>query len=298
MTDSEHRCGYVALVGRPNVGKSTLLNRLVGQKVSITAHRPQTTRHRILGIHSRAEAQIIYVDTPGIHEGQQHAINRLMNRAANSAMDDVDVVVFLVDGLNWTPLDEQIAERATSEAKCCLLAINKVDKLPDKSVLLPHLEELQTKLNCEDFIPISARRGSNVNALEEAVIKHLPKAAPIFPDDQITDRSMRFVASEIVREKLTRRLGQEVPYQLTVEIESFEERRKSAVVGAVIWVERDSHKSIVIGKQGRILKEIGSAARIDLEVQLGKKVHLSLWVKVRSGWSDNETLLRRFGYEP
>lgn len=294
----QYRCGHVALIGRPNVGKSTLLNRLVGQKVSITAHRPQTTRHRILGIHTRPDAQIVYVDTPGIHVGQRHAINRWMNRAANAAMEDVDLVVFLIDALQWTPLDEQIAARVDAEAKACILAINKIDKVLDKESLLPFIQELEQKIHGVEFIPISARRGINLDRLEDIVVSRLPFAPPAYPEDQVTDRSMRFVAAEVVREKLTRRLGQEIPYQLTVEIESFEEHRNSAAIGAVIWVERDGHKAIVIGKQGRILKEIGSAARVDLEVQLGKKVHLSLWVKVRSGWADNEALLRRFGYEP
>lgn len=293
----DYRCGYVALVGRPNVGKSTLLNRLVGQKVSITAHRPQTTRHRILGIHTREDAQVIYVDTPGIHEGQRQAINRWMNRAAANAMEDVDVVVFLIDGTTWTALDQTIAERIAALGKASLLAINKVDKITNKEALLPFIEELASDHRFEGYVPISARRGTNVSDLEGQIVERLPVAPPVFPEDQITDRSMRFVAAEIVREKLTRRLGQEVPYRLTVEIETFEEQRRSAHVGAIVWVERESHKAIVIGKQGRILKEIGTASRVDIEAQLGKRVHLDLWVKVRSGWADNENLLRRFGYE-
>ena len=252
-------------LGRPNVGKSMLLNRLVGQKISITAHRPQTTRHRILGVHSRNGAQVIYVDTPGIHEGRHRVLNRWMNRAANTAIGEMDGVIFLIEALHWTALDQQIAQRVKQEAKNPLIAINKVDKIADKSVLLPFIAELGQMLGEVECIPISARRGINVERLENAMIERLPIRPPMFPTDQVTDRSLRFVAAEIVREKLMRRVGQEVPYQLTVEIESLEEHPHFVSIGAVIWVERDGHKAIVIGKQGRVLKEIGRAARIDLE---------------------------------
>ena len=298
MAENQYRCGYVALIGRPNVGKSMLLNRLIGQKISITAHRPQTTRHRIIGVHSRDDAQVIYVDTPGIHEGHHRVLNRWMNRTANTAIGEMDGVIFLTDAMHWTALDEQIAQRVKQEVKNPLIAINKIDKITDKSVLLPFIAELGQTLGDVDCIPISARRGINVERLENAVIERLPIGPSIFPVDQVTDRSLRFVAAEIVREKLIRQVGQEVPYQLTVDIESFEESPYFASIGAVIWVERDGHKAIVIGKQGRVLKKIGRVARIDLEAQLNKKIYLNLWVKVRSGWADNEALLRRFGYEP
>ena len=298
MADNQYRCGYVALIGRPNVGKSMLLNRLIGQKISITAHRPQTTRHRIIGVHSRDDAQVIYVDTPGIHEGRHRVLNRWMNRAANTAIGEMDGVIFLTDAMHWTALDEQIAQRVKQEVKNPLIAINKIDKITDKSVLLPFIAALGQILGDVECIPISARRGINVERLENAVIERLPIGPSIFPVDQVTDRSLRFIAAEIVREKLIRQVGQEVPYQLTVDIESFEESSHFASIGAVIWVERDGHKAIVIGKQGRVLKKIGRVARIDLEAQLNKKIYLNLWVKVRSGWADNEALLRRFGYEP
>lgn len=292
-----HRCGYVAIVGRPNVGKSTLLNRMIGQKLSITARKPQTTRHQILGIRSDEGFQIVYVDTPGIHRGQRKAINRYMNRAATTAIEGVDAVVFVVEALRWTPDDEHIRQRLTGCGKRVILAPNKVDRIGDKSALLPYLSKFSDGDEFAEVVPLSARRGQNVERLEAALVAGLPAGPSVFPEEQVTDRSERFLVGEIVREKLTRRMGQEVPYQLTVEIEQFESAGAMLHIGAVIWVERKGHKNIIIGKQGTVLREVGRDARVDMETLLQSKVYLRLWVKVREGWSNDERALRLLGYE-
>jgi len=294
--DSDFRCGYVALVGRPNVGKSTLLNRILGQKISITSRRPQTTRHRVLGIKTRETAQLIYVDTPGIHEYSGRAMNRHMNRTASSVLQDVDVVVFLVDGVKWTRDDDLVLKKLDTIDCPVILAVNKIDLLDSRDELLPRLQELSGKYSFEQVIPISATKGDNVSALESAIETILPHAPAMFPEDQVTDRSVRFLAAELVREKLFRKLGRELPYGLTVEIESFKSEPGITHIHALIWVERKSQKKIVIGKQGRLLKEVGIEARKDIEALIDGKVNLKLWVKIKEGWADDERALRSLGY--
>ncbi|MBT8123172.1 MAG: GTPase Era [Gammaproteobacteria bacterium] len=290
------RCGYTALIGRPNTGKSTLLNRMLGQKISITSRRPQTTRHRVLGIKTTDTAQLIYVDTPGIHEFEGRAMNRHLNRAAGSVLMDVDVIVFLVDGLRWTADDELVLSKLATVKCPVILAVNKIDQLEDREVLLPGLQALASKREFREIIPISAKRGDNVPALESCIESLLPVSPPFFPEDQVTDRSERFMVAELVREKLFRKLAKELPYGLTVEIESFKREQRITHIHALIWVERASQKSIVIGKQGRLLKEVGQEARRDIESLLGCKVNLKLWVKVKEGWADDERALRSLGY--
>jgi GTP-binding protein Era len=294
---SDYRCGYIALVGRPNVGKSTLLNRILGQKISITSRRPQTTRHRVLGIKSQPAAQLIYVDTPGIHDFSGRAMNRHMNRTASSVLQDVDVAVFLVDGLHWTTDDELVLQKL-GEINCpVILVVNKIDLLGNREELLPRLQTLSDKRAFEQIIPISASKGDNVAEFEAVIEKLLPVAPPLFPEDQVTDRSVRFLAAELVREKLFRKLGKELPYGLTVEIEQFRNEATIAHIHALIWVERKSQKYIVIGKQGRMLKQVGIEARRDIEELIGGKVNLKLWVKVKEGWADDERALHSLGYK-
>lgn len=296
MSEEAFRCGYVALVGRPNVGKSTLLNGLLGQKISITSHRPQTTRHRILGIKTLEAAQIVYVDTPGLHQGDRKALNRAINKAAMAALHSVDVVAFVVEGMQWDAEDQWILDKLKDVKAPVILVVNKVDALEDKALLLPHLQKLAALHPFADIVPLSARERDNLDSFESCVVRHLPAAPPLYPEDQITDRSERFLAAELVREKLFRRLGQEVPYGLTVEIEQFRQEGGLRRIHALIWVERESHKAIVIGKGGALLKEIGSEARRDMERLFDGKVFLQLWVKVKEGWADDERALRSLGY--
>lgn len=296
-TPTDYRCGYVAIVGRPNVGKSTLLNHLLGHKLSITSRKPQTTRHRILGIVTTESAQTIYVDTPGIHGEERKAINRYMNRAASSALKDVDLVLFVVDGLKWTPDDELVLSKLKSSLAPVILVINKVDTLEKKDVLLPRIGELSSLHDFSEVIPVSALRDHNLDRLQALVAERLPQSPPYFRDDQITDRSSRFLAAECVREKIMRQLGDEVPYELTVEIEEFKQEGRLKRISALVLVERDGQKAIVIGEGGQRLKRIGIEARQDMERLFGGKVMLSLWVKVKSGWSDDERALKSLGYD-
>ena len=297
MTGKEFRSGYVAIIGRPNVGKSTLINRVLGQKLCITSRRPQTTRHRILGIKTDDDSQLIYVDTPGLHIDDKKAMNRYMNRAAASSIDDVDVILFVVDGMNWTDEDEKALERLKVSAKApVILVINKMDKLADKEVMLPHIQKLSAQFDYANVFPISARKGMNLDELEKQIKQLVPEGDLIFPEDQITDRSSRFLAAELVREQLFRHLGQELPYSITVEIEQFDDEKDLYRIGAVIYVERDGQKAIVIGKKGDLLKSVGKDARIEMQSLFGHKVFLRLWVKVREGWGDNERMLKNLGY--
>ena len=289
-------CGYVAIVGRPNVGKSTLLNCILGQKISITSRKPQTTRHRILGIKTTKRSQVVYVDTPGVHRGARRAMNRLMNRAALESLQDVDLVLLVVEALRWTAEEDDLLARLRRIQRPVILAINKVDKVKPKEKLLPYLDEMARRHPFAELIPIAARSGKHVALLEQRITALLPPGPPLFPADQITDRSERFLAAELVREKLMRRLGAELPYALTVEIEQFVQERGLARIHALIWVERPGQKAIVVGHQGRVLKEVGSQARQELEQMLGCKVFLQLWVKVKEKWSDDERMLRRLGY--
>lgn len=290
------KTGYVALVGRPNVGKSTLLNRLLGQKLSIVSRKPQTTRHRILGIKTTDEAQILYLDTPGIHQAASRALNRYLNRAATAALVGVDVVVWLIDGKGFRGDDPLVFEKLKAVDVPVILAINKVDRVRDKKTLLPLIEEAGQRYPFAEIIPVSALHGDNVAALEQAIVGYLPEGPPVYPPDQITDKPERFFAAEIIREKLLHHLGDEVPHRLTVEIEQFKEARDLIAGYAVIWVERESQKPIVIGRKGELLKKVGQQARLELEAFLGRHVYLNLWVKVKKGWSDNEHLLKQLGY--
>jgi len=295
MTDAT-RCGYVALVGRPNVGKSTLLNHLLGQKISITSRKPQTTRHRVLGIKTEDDVQIVYVDTPGLHKHEPKAINRYMNQAASQAIADVDVVVFVVDRLRWTEEDELVLEKLRHVRAPVVLAINKVDLLEDKETLLPALQTFAEKYPFAEIFPLSALRGHNLGGLEATIARLLPENPHFFPEDQITDRSQRFLAAELVREKVMRQLGEEVPYEITVEVESFQAQRGVLHIHALILVEREGQKKIVIGTSGERIRQIGAEARKDMEKMFEHKVMLKLWVKVKSGWSDDERALRSLGY--
>lgn len=294
--NTDMRCGYVAIVGRPNVGKSTLLNHMLGQKISITSRKPQTTRNAVVGIKTEGDVQIIFVDTPGLHLGQQKAINRYMNRAATTAMKDVDVVVFVVDRFIWTEEDEAVAEKLQNINSPVILAVNKVDQIEDKETLLPHLQQLAEKLKVAEIVPISALRNNNLERLEQLIIERLPEGIHMYPEDQITDRSSRFMAAEIVREKITRQLGDELPYEMAVEIEEFKQEGNLLNISALILVERDGQKKILIGDKGARIKLIGTEARIDMEKLFEMKIMLKLWVKVKSGWSDDERALRSLGY--
>jgi GTP-binding protein Era len=296
MSDIPLHSGYVAIVGRPNVGKSTLMNRILGQKISITSNKPQTTRHRILGIKTDALSQAIYVDTPGLHLNAKKAMNRYMNKAVTTALDDVDLILFVIEAGQWTEEDENVLQRLRGAQVPVILVVNKIDRIADKEVLLPLLKGLAEKMAFAEIVPLSAQRGSNVAELEQSVMRYLPEGEAIYPEDQITDRSERFLAAEIVREKLMRALGQELPYAVTVEIEQFKEEGNLLRINALVWVEREGQKRIVIGKKGEQLKEIGQQARIDMERLFDKKVFLQLWVKVKEGWADSERLLNTLGY--
>jgi GTP-binding protein Era len=297
MTEaSPLRCGYVAIVGRPNVGKSTLLNHILGQKLAITSRKPQTTRHNMLGIKTEDNVQAIYVDTPGLHKQNDKALNRYMNKTASAALKDVDVVVFVVDRTRWTEEDQLVLERLQYVQGPLLIAVNKADRLEDKTELLPHLEWLAQQLPNAEVVPISALHGQNLDTLERLVAERLPESEHFFPEDQITDRSSRFLAAELVREKIMRQLGAELPYQVTVEIEDFKQEGRILHIHALILVEREGQKKIIIGEKGERIKRIGQEARQDMEVLFDSKVMLNLWVKVKGGWSDDERALHSLGY--
>jgi len=290
------RSGYVAIVGRPNVGKSTLLNRILGEKLSITSRKPQTTRHRILGIKTIGMNQTIYVDTPGLHRIERCALNRHMNKAASNALQDVDVVVFVVGGLQWTAEDDWVSTLLLRVQKPIILAINKSDLIEEKAQLLPYLKDLSEKFKFHAMIPISAKRGTHIDKLQACVAQLMPEGPHYYPEAMITDRSIRFRVAELIREKLVRILGEELPYTTTVQIESFTEEDNLCRIHAIIWVERDNQKPIVIGKQGERLKKMGTRARLGIEKLVARKVHLTLWVKVRGDWSDDERALASLGY--
>lgn len=293
----DFRCGTAAILGRPNVGKSTLLNRLVGRKVSITASKPQTTRHRIGGILSRADAQIVFVDTPGIHRDRRSAMSRYLNRTAQGAADGVDVVIFMVEALRWTDEDEDVLRGLREGRTPVLLAPNKIDRMSGRAALLPYLDRFRGEEGFDEIIPVSARRNENLAVLVDQVRARLPAAPAMFPADAITDRSERFLAGELVREKLTRKLDQELPYRLAVEVERFRREKRILHVSAVVRVERPSQKGIVIGKGGRVLKAVGAEARTNMESLFGSRVHLEIRVKVRAGRLDDERVLRSLGHD-
>lgn len=290
------RCGLVSIVGRPNVGKSTLMNHLVGDKVSITSRKPQTTRHRIHGILSRDDYQIVFADTPGIHRDHDRQLNRFMNESAQSALAGVDVLCFMVDGVKWTAADEHVLSLLPRDGTPVLLLVNKVDQLADKAALLPHLEFLSGQFDFDEVIPVSALRDHNLDVLEKALAERLPEGPFWFEPEQLTDRSVRFMVAEIIREKVVRQLGQELPHQATVAIELWQEDRKLVEIAATVLVERRGQKKILVGTGGERIKQIGIQARQDIERLLDRKVMLNLWVKVKSGWSDDERALRSLGY--
>lgn len=293
MTDY---CGYIALVGRPNVGKSTLLNRILQQKLSITSRKPQTTRHSIIGVKTIGEYQYIYVDTPGIHKGSKKAMNRLMNKTATSTLRDVDVIVFVIEGTHWKEEDDYVLQLVKNADVPCILAINKVDKIAEKDELLPLIEKLNQEKDFAAIIPISAKTGIQIEALEEKIRGYLPEGPHLFSDEEFTDRSIRFLCAELLREKIFRLCGQELPYSTTVDIESYKDEGDLVRIHALILVDKDNHKRIIIGNKGQKLKEMATTARLDMEKLLGKKVFLQCFCKVKSGWSDDERLLKQLGY--
>ncbi|MBI2786066.1 MAG: GTPase Era [Legionella longbeachae] len=290
-------CGYIALVGRPNVGKSTLLNCILQQKVSITSKKPQTTRHSILGIRTEDDYQFVYVDTPGIHQESKKVMNRMMNKTAISVLRDVDVIAFLVDRTHWQEEDDYVLNIVRNANAPCVLVVNKVDKIDDKSQLLPWIEKISQQFEFAAIIPISAKTGKQVNELQDKLQSYLPEGPHLFPDDQLTDRSTKFLCAELLREKIFRFCGQELPYSVTVDIESFKDEEKLVRIHALILVEKDNHKRMIIGDKGQKLKEMATSARMDMEKLLDKKVFLQCWCKVKSGWSDDERILKQLGYD-
>jgi GTPase len=293
----DFRCGFAALVGRPNVGKSTLLNALVGQKLSIVTPRPQTTRHRIIGLVQMPGAQIAFVDTPGLHSQAKRALNKAMNRTAAAALDDADLVVFVVEALVWNAEDELVLERIVRSGRPVLVAVNKVDRAKPRERLLPYLADLDRRHSFLALVPVSALKGKNLDDLRGAIAAHLPISAPLFPDGELTDRGMQFRIAEMIREKLTLELNQEVPYGIAVEVEKLAEEDGILTVDAAIWVDRDGQKPIVIGAKGERLKRVGTSARLALNGLLGRRLHINLWVKVRENWADNARALRELGLE-
>jgi GTPase len=290
-------CGYIALVGRPNVGKSTLLNRILQQKLSITSKKAQTTRHSIIGIRTDGEYQFIYVDTPGIHLGSKKTMNRMMNKSAIATLRDVDAVAFLVDGTHWDDEDEHVLRIIKNLEVPCFLLVNKVDKIVDKLQLLPWIESMSQRHAFTEIIPISAKTGVQVDILQERLRAALPEGPHLFDEEQVTDRSTRFLCSELLREKIFRLCGQELPYSTTVEIESYQDEGTLVRIHARILVEKDNHKRMIIGDKGQKLKEMATSARCDMESLLNKKVFLQCWCKVKSGWSDDERALKQLGYD-
>jgi len=299
VTDSptEFRCGFAALVGRPNVGKSTLLNALVGEKLSIVTPRPQTTRHRIIGVAQLPHAQIAFVDTPGLHRQASRALNKAMNRTAAAALEDADLVVLVVEALVWNAEDELVLKRIARAARPVLVAVNKVDRVKPRERLLPYLADLDRRHAFLALVPVSALKESNLDDLRHSIAAHLPVSPPLFPQGELTDRGLEFRIAEMIREKLTLELNQEVPYGIAVEVEKLAEEDGQLTVEAAIWVDREGQKPIVIGARGERLKRVGTSARLALNGLLGRRLHLNLWVKVRENWADNARALRELGLE-
>jgi GTP-binding protein Era len=296
MTKIDNHCGYAAIIGRPNVGKSTLLNRLVGFRLAITSHKAQTTRHSILGINTLPGGQVIYVDTPGIHQRSDNAMNRYLNRTARSALADVDLLIFVVEALSWTREDEKVLSLVKQAKTPTIVAVNKVDRVKPKERLLPYLSEIASRHSFLDIIPLSAKSGSNLDSLQKQVLQALPKAENFYPEDQLTDRPEKFFAAEMIREQITRRYAKELPYAVSVEIERFEALQGRYHINGVIWVEKAGQKGILIGKDGLALKEVATQARQAMQQFFDTKVHLELWVKVKKSWSSDEAALVRLGY--
>ena len=294
--NDHHKAGYAVLLGRPNVGKSSLLNRLLGQKLAITSHKPQTTRHRILGISSLPQGQIIYLDTPGVHQRGGKALNRYLNRTARTALEDVDLIVFVTEAASWTEEDEMVLQWIRSSARPVLLVINKIDTIKRRQELLPLLAEAAERTGIDDVIPVSASNGDNCDKLQGKILEMLPEGDRVYPEDQISDRPERFFASELIREQITRRYHKELPYAVSIEIEQFEEQPNIYKIGAIIWVERENQKGILVGKGGQALKETATGARKELESFFQQKVYLRLWVKVKDCWSSDQSSLAKLGY--
>ena len=296
MNKNVIRCGYVAIIGRPNVGKSLLLNKILGYKLSITSRKPQTTRYQILGIKTFKDIQVIYIDTPGLHSGTSRMINRYMNRIARGALQDVNLIIFIIEP-HWDERDTWVLKQLQDIEVPIFLVINKIDQVKDRSELLPLIEKVSSLYLFKEIIPISAKTDDQVGVLEQKINNQMPESFFHFPPEQVTDRSDQFLAAEIIREKLMRLLGQEIPYSLAVTIVMFQREKKILLISAVIWVERKGQKGIVIGKDGERLKKIGTTARIDMERLFNQKVFLQLWTKVKSGWSDSERFLKELGFE-
>ena len=292
---TNNRCGYAAIVGRPNVGKSTLLNQMVGQKIAITSHKPQTTRHAILGIRTLKQGQIVFVDTPGIHRRGTKGLNRVLNQTAERMLSDVDVILFIVQADVWSEEDQAVLDSIRRSGKPAILVVNKIDLLDRKELLLAYLASFDTA-DFVDMIPVSAIKKDNIDVVENRVLAHLPQGSNFFPEDQVTDKSQRFMAAELLREQLTRRYAKEIPYALTVEIERFESVEERYRIAAVIWVEREGQKRIIIGKKGAALKETARIARESMESCFGGKVWLDVWIKVKKSWSSDEAALSSLGY--
>jgi GTP-binding protein Era len=292
----DFRCGYIAIVGRPNVGKSTLMNKLIGAKISITSRKAQTTRHRITGIQTRDNAQFIYIDTPGFQTRHNNALNKTLNRTVSNTLVSCDVVLFVVEAGSFDTADQQVLEQIPKGVPV-VLVINKADKIKDKALLMPFAQKVAGQRDFAAIVPVSARQGFQLDQLEAEIRTYLPNNAPIFSEDDITDRSEKFLATEIVREKVFRYVGDELPYTSTVVLEKFEQEGQLRRIFAAILVERDMHKAMVIGNKGARLKEISTTARLDMEKLFGGPVYLEIWVKVKSGWADNEAGLRAYGYE-
>ena len=291
MNNYHTYCGYAAIIGRPNVGKSTLLNQLLGKKISVTSCKPQTTRYQILGVKTLKDIQIVYVDTPGLHSGKQRMINRYMNRTACSVLIDADVILFVIEP-DWKMQDVFVLNTLQKVKAPVLLIINKVDKIKNRFELLPLIRKVSHLRTFRNIIPLSAKTGDQIEVLEQMIKQYIPKSLFYFPPEQVTNRDDQFMASEIIREKLMRLLGQEIPYSLAVTLVSFQKEKKITHISAVVWVEKRSQKGIVIGKCGEKLKKVGTNARLDLEKWFRKKVFLQLWVKIKSGWANNKQLLK------
>ena len=290
-------CGYVTIIGRPNVGKSTLLNNLIGQKLSITSRKPQTTRRQIIGVNTDDGYQIIYIDTPGMQDSPVNAINRYMNKEANNAIAGIDLLIYMVEALKWTALDEHVLKLIKNQTVPVILVVNKIDKVKDKEPILPYLKELSEKMNFKEIIPLSALSENSLRPLQQCIKDLLPEAPFQYPVDQVTDKTQRYLAAEFIREKLIKRLGDELPYSLTVTIDSFVEKEKIIHIDAIIWVATKGQKAIVIGQKGEGLKAVGSQARRDMERMFDCKVFLRTWVKVKDKWMDNELAIKQLGFD-